>query len=139
MILETSRRSRTFRKDAAMSGALQSAPSAHDMAASSAGAGAHGRGLARAMPHLSRRCSARDKDAGVRVHAVQRPSSPALARNGGLLAVADPSSFGMPDCDDINRLAAPRPPARAFSLPNVTERKLLGLPQCMLCGTAPLP
>ncbi len=32
-----------------MSGALPSLPSAHDMAASSVGAGAHGRGLARAV------------------------------------------------------------------------------------------
>jgi len=46
--LEPSRRSRTLRKDAAMSGALSSLQSAHDMAASSAVAGAHGRGLARA-------------------------------------------------------------------------------------------
>jgi hypothetical protein len=36
-----------FRNNAAMSGALPSLPSAHDMAASSAGAGAHGRSLDR--------------------------------------------------------------------------------------------
>ncbi len=47
--LKPSRRSRTLRKDAAMSGAFPSLPSAHDMAASSAGAGAHGRGLARVV------------------------------------------------------------------------------------------
>ena len=46
---QPSRRSRTLRKDAAMSGELPSLPSAHDMAASSAGARAHGRGLARAV------------------------------------------------------------------------------------------
>ena len=47
MILEPTRRSRTFKNAAAMSGALPSLQSAHDMAASSAVAGAQGRGRAR--------------------------------------------------------------------------------------------
>jgi len=50
-----------------MSGALPPVPSAHDMAASSAVASAHGRGLVRAvLTVLAVHCTARDKDAGVR-------------------------------------------------------------------------
>ena len=44
-----------------MSGELPSLTSSHDMAASSAGARAHGRGLARAVLTVSPSCTARER------------------------------------------------------------------------------